>query len=77
MTSDEVLTVEGRHRRGTQGRAFGSFAGATVLGSLAIGGHIGAGIATGAWAGVVRTRGGGAGTFGGGALGGTIGHQFD
>jgi hypothetical protein len=74
----EVVTAEGPHRREIEGRAFGSFAGGTILGALGVGFCIGAGIATG---GVVLLLcglvAGGVGALGGQALGGSVGKQFD
>jgi hypothetical protein len=74
----DIATAEGPHRRETEGRAFGSFAGGTVLGGLGVGFCVGAGIATGGLGlllcGLVA---GGAGALGGQALGGTVGRQFD
>jgi hypothetical protein len=74
----EIVTAEGPRRREIQGRAFGSFAGGTILGAAGVGFCIGAGIATGGFGlllcGLIA---GGAGTFGGQAIGGAVGRQFD
>jgi len=74
----DIVTAEGPHRREIQGRAFGSFAGGTILGAFGVGFCIGAGIATGGvgllLCGLVA---GTMGAFGGQALGGVVGQQFD
>jgi hypothetical protein len=74
----DILTADGPHRRETQGRAFGSFAGGTVLGALGAGFCIGIGVVT---AGVgILLCGIGFGVLGavvGGATGGAIGRKFD
>jgi hypothetical protein len=78
LTMAQVVTAEGPHRRETEGRALGSFAGGTVLGAFGTGFCIGAGIATGGA--VLLLCGlafGAAGAFGGQALGGAIGRAFD
>ena len=74
----QVVTAEGPHRREIQGRAFGSFALGTIMGAAAVGFCIGAGIATGGLGLVLcGLIAGGAGVFGGDAIGGAIGRQFD
>jgi hypothetical protein len=74
----DIVTAEGPHRRETEGRAFGSFAGATVLGAFGAGLCIGLGVATAGvgllLCGLVF---GALGAFGGGALGGAVGRKFD
>lgn len=74
----DVLTAEGPHRRETQGKAFGAFAGGTVAGAFAVGMCIGLGVATGGLAilgcGLVA---GVLGGLGGGWLGGKAGSLFD
>ncbi|MFI9329596.1 hypothetical protein ACIGZJ_18870 [Kitasatospora sp. NPDC052868] len=74
----EVVTAEGANRRETQGRAAGSFVGATALGAFGAGLCVGLGIATGGIALALCGLGFGlAGALGGGALGGRIGRAFD
>ena len=74
----DVVTASGPHRREQEGRAFGSFAGATVLGALGAGFCVGAGIATGGIAlALCGLAFGAAGGFGGGWLGGRVGSWFD
>ena len=74
----QVITAEGPHRRETQGRAFGSFAGGTALGAFGAGLCIGLGVATAGIGIVLCGLGFGlAGAFGGGALGGAVGRKFD
>jgi Domain of unknown function (DUF4157) len=78
LTIREILTAEGPHRRETEGRAFGSFAGGTVLGGLAAGFCVGFGIATGGAALLLCGLGAGLiGAAGGGFLGGRVGRLFD
>ena len=78
LTVHQVLTAEGPNRREIQGKAFGSFAGATALGAFAAGFCIGAGIATGGAVLLLCGLAGGlVGAFGGGAVGGYIGSKFD
>ncbi|MFF2040055.1 DUF4157 domain-containing protein [Kitasatospora sp. NPDC058170] len=74
----EVVTAEGPNRRETQGRAAGSFVGATALGAFGAGLCVGLGIATGGIALALCGLGFGlAGALGGGAIGGRIGRAFD
>jgi hypothetical protein len=78
LTIREIVTAEGPHRRETEGRAFGAFAGGTVVGAFGAGLCIGLGIATGGLAligcGLVAGIGG---ALAGGAIGGAVGRQFD
>jgi hypothetical protein len=78
LTVHQIVAASGPHRRETEGRAFGSFAGATVLGALGAGFCVGAGIATGGAALLLCGLAFGAvGGLGGGAAGGAIGSVFD
>jgi hypothetical protein len=78
LTAKEVVTATGPAKRETQGKAFGSFAGATVAGAFAAGLCIGLGVATGGLAILgCGLLGGIAGGLGGGLLGGKIGSLFD
>lgn len=77
-TMHEIVTAEGPHRRQTQGRAFGSFAGSTLLGAFGAGFCVGAGIATGGIALALCVGGFGiAGAVGGGFAGSAVGGLFD
>jgi hypothetical protein len=74
----DVVTASGPRRREQEGRAFGSFAGATVLGAFGAGLCVGLGIATGGIAlALCGLAFGAAGGFGGGLLGGKVGSWFD
>jgi hypothetical protein len=74
----EIVTAEGPHRRETEGRAFGSFAGGTILGSFGVGLCIGLGVATAGAGLLLCGLGFGiAGALGGSALGSTVGRQYD
>lgn len=76
LAAKDVLTAEGPHRRETQVRAFGSFAGGTALGAFAAGVCIGLAI-TGVGILLCGLGFGILGAIGGGAVGGAIGRQFD
>jgi hypothetical protein len=74
----DILTASGPHRREQEGRAFGSFAGGTIIGSLGAGLCIGLGVATAGAGLLLCGLGFGAlGAFGGGALGSWTGSKFD
>jgi hypothetical protein len=78
LTIKDVLTASGPHRYETEGRAFGSFAGGTLVGAFATGLCIGLGVATGGAALLLcGLLAGAAGAAGGGWLGGRIGSWFD
>jgi hypothetical protein len=78
LAAKDVLTAEGPHRRETEGRAFGSFAGGTVLGAFGAGLCIGLGVVTAGVGILLCGLGFGIlGAVGGGAAGGAIGRQFD
>ena len=78
LAAKEIVTATGPARRETQGKAFGSFAGATMAGAFAAGLCIGLGVATGGLAILgCGLLGGIAGGLGGGLLGGKIGSLFD
>ena len=74
----DIVTASGPNRREQEGRAFGSFAGGTVVGAFGAGLCIGLGVAT-AGAGLLLCglAFGILGAVGGGALGGKVGSVFD
>jgi hypothetical protein len=78
LTVHEVVTAKGPHRRETQGRAFGGFAGATAVGAFGAGLCIGLGVATaGVGLALCGLGFGIAGMLGGSWAGGRIGRAFD
>ena len=76
LTVKDVVAAEGPHRRETEGRAFGSFAGGTALGAFAAGVCIGLAV-TGVGILLCGLGFGILGAVGGGVFGGAVGRRFD